>query len=219
MYKLFITGTDTNCGKTYATCKLINYLNANKITTHAIKPVASGCTEQDEHLFNEDEILLQLEQNNLGEITPWKYKSPVSPHIAALRENQFIDICKVIDFCNNFHNQHKFKTLLIEGAGGLLVPLNEKQTWLDFLIQSRIPVVLVIGMRLGCINHSLLTEAVLKNSAIETFGWIANCIDPDMLELEANIETLKNKLKTPFLGKIDYLKDFVPSDFMRQFQI
>lgn len=214
MRKIFITGTDTNCGKTYTTCKLVNYFNSKKIFSHAIKPVATGCIQQNNTLINEDEVLLNLNQQNFGEITKYKYKLPVSPHIAAFRENSFIDPNEVLNFCNSF--QDDFEILLIEGAGGLLVPINDQQTWMDFLILSKIPVILVVGMKLGCINHSLLTDLALQSNKIETIGWVANCLDPKMLELEANILTLEQKLSAPLLGKINYSGEFIPTALVLQ---
>ena len=94
--------------------------------------------------------------------------------------------------------------LLIEGAGGLMVPLNDSETWLDFLLSSRIPVILVIGMRLGCLNHALLTELALNAHRIGCVGWIANCVDENMLALSGNIKTLSEKMRLPLLATIPY---------------
>jgi dethiobiotin synthetase len=110
---------------------------------------------------------------------------------------------EIAHFClqKSFSN-HDY--LLIEGAGGLLVPLNEKETWLDFLTTMQIPAILVVGMRLGCLNHALVTDTVLKSNQIPYLGWIANCLDQNMLFLAENIATLSKKMSVPLLATVDY---------------
>jgi dethiobiotin synthetase len=208
MKQYFITGTNTDCGKTYVTCKLTAWFNQQGKKTQAIKPVSSGCFSRLGSLISEDAEQLGL--NNFDpelEINPWRFAAPVSPHIAAQYAGQQVSVQDIASFCNNKSFSH-LDQLLIEGAGGLLVPLNEKETWLDFLLLTKIPVILVVGMRLGCINHALLTDAVLKANNIISLGWIANCLDESMLALEENIETLVSKLSLPFIGKVGYREDF-----------
>jgi dethiobiotin synthetase len=203
MKRYFITGTDTDCGKTYVTTRLINYFPK----AAAIKPIASGCLEIENQLVNSD--AQQLQQNSglsLDVINPWRFKSPVSPHIAAYREGSCLSITEVADYCLNLQLDDIDK-LFIEGAGGLMVPLNDHETWLDFLKCTEIPVILVVGMKLGCINHALLTEAVLHANQINCVGWIANCLDPNMKELLANIATLNQKLESPLLARVAFASD------------
>lgn len=200
MKRFFITGTDTDCGKTYVTGKLLQHLQR----AEAIKPVASGCSVINEELINSDaEHLIQYCSISMEQINPWRFSMPVSPHIAAFHENKRLSARDIADYCLNLQVDN-VDTLLIEGAGGLLVPLNEKETWIDFLKYSEIPVILVVGMKLGCINHALLTELALNAHNIDCEGWIANCIDPDMLALVENIDTLKNKMKMPLLATIPF---------------
>jgi dethiobiotin synthetase len=207
MKKYFITGTDTDCGKTYIT----NQLNKAIKASAAIKPVASGCEEIAGQLLNSDAL---IHQNHSGLpmdlINPWRFRSPVSPHLAAKEAGNNLDIQTIASYCLNF-TAPNVETLFIEGAGGLMVPLNEKGTWLNFLKLTEFPVILVVGMKLGCLNHALLTQAVIELNQIECIGWIANCIDPEMLMLDSNIETLKQELNFPLLGVAPYNKGI--SDF------
>lgn len=204
MKSYFIVGTDTNCGKTYTTCQIVRFLKDQQKQVLALKPIASGCVEQNGELINEDVISLQQANENTSfNISPWRYREPVSPHIAASIEGEQISTQEIVDFCTNkqFSN---LDYLLIEGAGGLMVPLNEQDTWIDFLLKSQISVILVVGMRLGCLNHALLTAHALKNYGITCVGWIANMIDPAMLFYESNLKTLEQRLEWPLLAKISY---------------
>lgn len=202
MKRYFITGTDTDCGKTYVTRQLITYYT----NAMAIKPVASGCNIINGKLVNSD--AQQLVKNDLRpeEINPWRFNLPVSPHISAQRDGKSVELSELVDYCIQF-NVPGVDSLFIEGAGGLMVPLNNQHTWIDFLARTNIPVLLVVGMKLGCINHALLTESVLRSRGIACVGWIANCIDPQMLELEENIATLTRMLTAPLLTVVDYQGD------------
>ncbi|MBI2786171.1 MAG: dethiobiotin synthase [Legionella longbeachae] len=200
MKRYFITGTDTDCGKTYVTARLMNYF----CSAVAIKPIASGCLEVENQIISSDAQQLQLNSPlSLDVINPWRFKLAVSPHIAAQREGIHLSATQIADYCLNFQ-WDGVKKLFIEGAGGLMVPLNESETWIDFLQISKIPVVFVVGVKLGCINHALLTEAVLQSNNIKCVGWIANCIDPNMQELIANLSTLTHKLASPLLAKVPF---------------
>ena len=200
MKRYFVTGTDTDCGKTYATAELIAHF-PNSV---AIKPVASGCITIGDSLVSSDAMEL-VKNNGLGvaEINPWRFELPVSPHIAAEKEGQLINLSELVEYCMQFELPG-MELLFIEGAGGLMVPLNTKHTWLDFLKASGITVIVVVGMKLGCINHALLTTGILQAHNIPCAGWIANCIDPEMLVIKENIDTLISRLNVPFLGLIPY---------------
>ena len=210
MKRYFITGTDTDCGKTYVTCQLLDYFKHRGKRVIAVKPVASGCMEKEGELISED--VLHLERHNGTahvQICPWRFKSPISPHLAAEEVGERLSAQAISDFC--FDEAFiDFDYQLIEGAGGLMAPLNENETWIDFLLSSHIPVILVIGMRLGCLNHALLTELALNTHKINCAGWIANCLDKDMLALSANIQTLSEKMKSPLLATIPYEELWTP---------
>ncbi len=204
MKRYFITGTDTDCGKTYVTCQLLDDLKDNNQRAMAIKPVASGCIEQDGQLVSEDALHLQRHNGNLSQqICAWRFKLPISPHLAAREAGETVSARVVADFCND-KSFADSDYLLVEGAGGLMAPLNDDETWLDFLSYSQMPVILVVGMRLGCLNHALLTEVALKSHQIAFVGWIANCLDQEMQALSENIATLSQKLSGPLLATIPY---------------
>ncbi|ARB91136.1 dethiobiotin synthase [Legionella longbeachae] len=209
MRRYFITGTDTDCGKTYVTARLVDYF----FNAAAIKPVASGCIEIENQLISHDAQLL-IKNNNfdLDLINPWRFKLPISPHIAAEKEGVRLSITEIADYCLNL-NMEGVEQLFIEGAGGLMVPLNYDETWIDWLKITQIPVVVVVGIRLGCINHALLTEAALNAHKIECIGWIANCIDPNMQALSENIDTLVHKLESPLLATVPFESNLLDLHF------
>lgn len=200
MKRYFITGTDTNCGKTYVTCQFLNGLNQRQKRALALKPVASGLVEHNNLFYNEDVALLQQHNRHSSRlINGWQFPSPVSPHLAAKEADVTLSVEAIAAFCLDKQYEH-LDYLLIEGAGGLLVPLNDQETWLDFLKLTQIPVILVVGMRLGCLNHALLTDFVLKVEQIPCMGWVANCLDQEMKKLAENIDTLKSKMHIPLLA-------------------
>ena len=165
-----------------------------------IKPVATGCDIRDGVLSSEDVRALSKQNppSNFS-INPWKYHLPVSPHLADFK----VSAQDIVEFSY----QKSFSTLdvlLIETAGGLMAPINDTETWIDFLTLSRLPVIFVVGMRLGCLNHAMLTEQVLRSHGIHCAGWVANCIQPDMLKREENIHTLHSRLKSPWLTTVSY---------------
>ncbi|AHE67398.1 dethiobiotin synthase [Legionella oakridgensis] len=204
MKRYFITGTDTNCGKTYITCQLLHHFQQHCYNAMAVKPVASGCWQEGNERLCEDLLLLQqYNQISEQEICPWRLSLAVSPHLAAMHEQRYLSAQEITDFCYRAGCEDT-DYLFIEGAGGLMVPLNNHETWIDFLMLSQIPVILVVGMRLGCLNHALLTESVLKMHNVACAGWIANCLDKDMLMLEDNIETLSQRLHSPLLATVSY---------------
>lgn len=203
MKHYFITGTDTDCGKTYVVCQLLDWINQqHQSTAQALKPVASGCYKREGRLVSED--VLQLQQHNHDPeqvISQWLYEPPISPHLAARKKGDDLTVKKIAQFCEGFSS---YDHLLIEGAGGLFVPLNDKETWLDFLKKTGIPVILVVGIKLGCINHALLTDEVLRMHGISCFGWIANHLDASVLYPDEIIGTLMNKMTMPFLASVSY---------------
>jgi dethiobiotin synthetase len=197
----FITGTDTSSGKTYVT----QQLQAKLPHTLAIKPIASGCVWLDGSLVSEDARQLHHPSSplTLADLNPWRFEMPVSPHIAAAQAGVRIEIDELAHYCLQLQPPG-IDTLLIEGAGGLMVPLNEKESWIDFLKVTKIPVILVVGLRLGCLNHALLTQEVMEKHQLPCCGWIANCLDAEMLALEENIATLSSWLKMPLLGRVNF---------------
>lgn len=200
MKRYFITGTDTDCGKTYVTAKLVQYFSQSA----AIKPIASGCLELNNQYVSTDALALQEHCHlSLDVINPWRFKLPISPHLAAKEEGYSLSVAEIADYCLNLELDG-IEQLFIEGAGGLMVPLNDNETWIDFLRLTQFPVILVVGMKLGCINHALLTATALKAYNIPCTGWIANCVDSEMLALSENIETLKELLEAPLMATLPF---------------
>lgn len=210
MKRFFITGTDTDCGKTWATCALLAHLNQDTLRAVGIKPVASGCLKQNHQLISEDALHLQKYTDlTLDAINPWRYQLPVSPHIAAKLEQKPLSVQHIADYCLEF-THHSATHLLIEGAGGLLVPLTDELFWTDFLRITQIPTILVVGIRTGCINHALLTQSALEKYNLPFQGWIANILHPDVPAIDDNLSTLYQLLRAPLLGKIRYNAGFQP---------
>lgn len=202
----FITGTDTEVGKTYVTTKLLDYFNHQGFQTAAIKPIASGAKNTENGLRNEDGLLLQKHasiQFPYDLVNPYCLLPPIAPHIALAYQKSSLTVKELLCACQPILNQTPDITL-IEGVGGWLVPLNHRETMADFAVALGFPVILVVGMKLGCINHSLLTFHHLQQSNIQIAGWIANCIDPKMNVLQENIDTLKEKLPIPLISTIPF---------------
>lgn len=192
--RFFITGTDTGVGKTYFACHFLQQLKANGQSTVALKPLATGC---DANLHNEDALLLQQAatvQLPYKEINPVAFEPPIAPHIAAARVGQKLEAASLADACKTAFS-HPADVYIVEGAGGLLVPLNDTETWLDFIRIIEAEIILVIGMRLGCLNHALLTYEAIQNSGCKFSGWVANPIDPAMPYLAENIHFLQTRFR------------------------
>lgn len=200
MKRYFITGTDTDCGKTWVTSKLLEFIS----DATAIKPVASGGQWINGELVSLDAIEIQKRTKMpLHEINPWIFETPVSPHIAAEMEGQLINVKEIAQYVLEFDDA-SHQILLVEGAGGLMVPLNATETWIDFLQLTQIPLILVVGMKLGCINHALLTQAAIELHNLQCVGWIANFKETEFLAGEQNLMTLKRKLKFPLLARMNH---------------
>jgi len=204
MPRYFIIGTDTDCGKTYVTCQLLKHLNSSHQHTLAIKPIASGGR-------GDIDALNQVQDPGTHHICRWSFESAIAPHLAAEQANQTISFDELDTFCDTKHYSNT-QTLLIESAGGLMCPLNTTSTWLDYLEHSKIPVILVVGMQLGCINHALLTNIAFQTRHINCLGWIANCVDSKMQALDKNIQTLEHKLEFPRLATLAF-GGTMPHDF------
>ena len=203
----FIAGTDTGIGKTTAAALLLNQLNAEGKRTIGLKPVASGCDATAQGLRNADALILQQHASvtlPYDTINPYAFAPPIAPHIAAQASGVTLSVNDLVQKCQKIQRAHPTSTLLIEGVGGWCVPLNDQETMADFASALGLPVILVVGMRLGCINHTLLTWASIKQAGVPTAGWIANQIDPNLLAYQENIQTLKSRLDAPLRQVIPY---------------
>ncbi len=201
----FITGTDTNVGKTYVACKLIQQYVEQGYKVIGMKPVAAGCELVEGKWVNEDVLKLEQASNvsALRElINPYSFKEAIAPHIAAEKAGVEIKI-EVI--------QQAFDALatmadiaIVEGAGGFLVPLNEKESVADLAAALNIPIILVVGMKLGCINHTLLTVEAIKARNLTLHGWVANQTEPSMPCYDENVATIIQKLRMDCLASYLY---------------
>ena len=209
MHSFFITGTDTNIGKTAITCSLIAKCIEEGFRAGGMKPVAAGCHIENGYMISDDVKKIIEVSNvdlNIKEINPYSFEPPIAPHIS-FKSNE-IDINLIKKYLRSFEN--KMDYLFIEGVGGYAVPLTETFTTADLVENLDIPVILVVGMKLGCINHALLTVESILNKKQKLCGWVANRIDGDMQAYEENFSFLKEKIKAPCLGEVPYFKDFDP---------
>lgn len=201
----FITGTDTGVGKTYVTCALLRAIAEKGLLVAGYKPVAAGGVLKEGVLLNEDaEALLAASSLLLSysEVNPICLSAPVSPHIAAALESCAIDIDGLVRGAKDL--QLKADVVLAEGAGGWRVPLTERDSVSDFGKKLSWPVLLVVGMRLGCINHARLTLEAMLADQVEVVGWVANYVDPELLCSEKVLETLEGALSVPLLVYSDF---------------
>jgi dethiobiotin synthetase len=198
----FITGTDTGVGKTLVSCALLHAFAAQGKRVAGFKPVAAGCDDDD---HNEDALRLRAAssmQATYGQINPYCFPHPIAPHLAARHAGARIDFPRIEASYHELAGQSD--EVIVEGAGGFCVPLNEKLDIADMVKQLDLPVILVVGMRLGCINHALLTVRVIADYQLECAGWVANVLEADMPSLQENIETLRERIAAPLLGVIPY---------------
>jgi dethiobiotin synthetase len=192
----FITGTDTDVGKTHVACQLITQYVAQGYKVVGMKPVAAGCELVDGEWVNADVQKLTAASNVKAPrelVNPYCFNEPIAPHLAAKNAGVEINIEKVA------HAYHQLTTMadvvIVEGAGGFLVPLNKNQILADLAALLNIPIILVVGIKLGCINHALLTVEAIKARGLRLHGWVANHIDPNMAMQQENIETIAAQLK------------------------
>lgn len=206
MQQYFIAGTDTDVGKTYVTQKLLLAANAVGLSTLGYKPIAAGCEKQGGQWVNDDAIKLQTASSikvPLQEINPIAFPPPVAPHIAAAEQNIVISAEAVAVGLQQLQT-YRPDVLLMEGAGGWRLPINRSEFLSDVVKKLELPVIVVVGMRLGCINHALLTIEAIKRDKLPIKGWIANRIDHEMLRYQENLTTLKQRISEPLLAEVPF---------------
>lgn len=194
----FVTGTDTEVGKTLISCALLHGFAEQELRVVGFKPVAAGCDEQD---HNDDAQRLRAASNVLasyGQVNPYCFTQAVAPHLAAQFAGIRINLDRIVTSYCELESQADI--VIVEGAGGFRVPLNETQDSVDLARQLKLPIILVVGMRLGCLNHALLTIDAIANSRLKLAGWVANCVDGTMPMLNENIAALQQRIKAPLLG-------------------
>lgn len=207
----FVTGTDTDVGKTQIAAGLLHLANAQGISTIGLKPVSAGCEKTEGGLRNPDALLLQSVSSvklPYEQINPVALIEPVSPHIAAQKEKRTLSADRLAGFCRSSFRMADFT--LIEGAGGWRVPINSSETMADLVRVLQAPVILVVGMRLGCLNHALLTLEAIRQDGLPLVAWVANSVDANMRALNENIHTLQQRIPAPCLGVVPFMDQPTP---------
>lgn len=201
--RYFIAGTDTDAGKTYVANALLKEAAKQGLSTLGLKPVAAGSELFDGREANDDALALQSASTvkpSYDLVNPVLLKRPMAPHLAAEDEGKRITVQTLAGYCRGAWMSAPAEFTLIEGAGGWRVPLNARESLAGLAIELQLEVILVVGMKLGCLNHALLTAETIARDGCKLAGWVANTIDHDMLELERNIQSLQARLPAPLLG-------------------
>ena len=209
---LFITGTDTDVGKTVVACGFLAAANQQGLRTAAIKPVAAGCEVTEQGMTNSDALQLQAAASHklpYQQINPIALEPAIAPHIAAAEAAVQLSASRLVGYCRGV-SLMPVEMVVVEGAGGWRVPINSRETLADVARELNCAVILVVGMRLGCLNHALLTMEAIRRDGLQIAGWVANILDTEMPRLQENIDTLKQCINEPCLGTVPRLDDLSP---------
>jgi dethiobiotin synthetase len=198
----FLTGTDTEVGKTFAACALLHAARARGLSTLAMKPVAAGVDAAGRNEDVERLIAASSVKAARALVNPYCFDRPIAPHLAAADEGRDIDAGAIVAAYRQLAPQAAF--MLVEGVGGFRVPLGEDLDTADLATRLGLPVIVVVGLRLGCLNHALLTAEAIATRGLALAGWIANRIDPDMPKWHENVEALRARLTAPLLGVLPW---------------
>jgi dethiobiotin synthetase len=199
----FITGTDTDVGKTYIASSLVKHFCQQGLQVVGMKPVAAGSELVNGRLLNSDVIELIKASNvdaDLALINPYVFAPAIAPHIAAEQAAIKVSLDNIQQSFDAL--QAKADVVVVEGAGGFRVPINRQETMADLAVKLNLPVILVVGVRLGCINHALMTAGSIRAAGLNLVGWVANRIDQHMPAIEENIATLKAMIKAPCIADV-----------------
>lgn len=203
----FVTGTDTDVGKTYVSVRLIEDLVGRGQSVGVMKPIAAGGQLLDGKLVNGDALALMRAsgtKQSYASVNPYLFDEPISPHISAAKLDVEIDIESLF---NDFQEiQSLYDRVLVEGAGGWATPLSNSLTMADLAVKLNIPVVLVVGLKLGCLNHAELTQRAIQASGLTLAGWVANALDPEMPYMRENIEYLIQSFDCPLIAQLSHKK-------------
>ena len=203
MYRAwFVTGTDTEIGKTHACCALLHALRLRGFQAVGMKPVAAGTdatgrNDDVERLLAASTVLVKREEAN-----PYLFAQPIAPHVAAADAGVKIDLDTILTSYRQLAS--RAEAVVVEGVGGFCVPLDEQVDTGDLAVALNLPVIMVVGLRLGCINHALLTAEAIAARGLSLAGWIGNCIDPEMARRQETVDTLTRRLRAPLLGVLPY---------------
>lgn len=217
---IFVAGTDTGVGKTLIACALLHGFAARGLRVAGMKPVAAGAVLRAGGWRNDDVTALCAAANveaPLAAVNPYCFAPPVAPHIAAREAGAKISMAVIRRGYARL--ARGADVVVVEGAGGLLVPLGRRLDVVDIPARLALPVVLVVGLRLGCLNHALLSVALLQARGLRLAGWIGNCIDPAMARVPQNLETLRARIKAPLLGVVRHADNPRPERVVRTLDI
>ncbi len=207
MNTFFITGTDTDVGKTVTTRLILEKLSAAGKRSLGIKPISAGCEVTASGLRNDDALHLQEASSvkvDYEVVNPITFKDPIAPHLAAAKQGYDLTLYRLQD-CLDEAKRQEPSYLLIEGAGGWRLPLNSKgQFYSDFALQNQMQVIMVVGMRLGCLNHAVLTYQAIKNDGLKCVGWVANQLSDNMLCYQENLDSLTALLPIPLIAEVPF---------------
>jgi dethiobiotin synthetase len=213
MHGLFVTGTDTGCGKTEISLGLMAALQATGLKVLGMKPVASGCARGPDGLRNDDALRLRMQGSSeapYGLVNPYAFAPPIAPHIAAGEAGVEIGLPTIEQAYRALAGEAD--QVIVEGVGGWRVPLGPTLFVSDIPKALGLPVIVVVGLRLGCINHALLTVESIQSTGGVLVGWVGNQIDPTMLSRDANLATLAALIDAPCLGVLPWLETPTPSE-------
>jgi dethiobiotin synthetase len=205
----FITGTDTDVGKTTIAAGLLRAARLAGLSTAAVKPVAAGCELTADGLRNSDALALLAECSEplrYAEVNPVALAPAIAPHLAAAEVGISLDVLTLTTAVQAVLAKQADFTL-VEGAGGWRVPLHDSATLAHLAVALQLPVILVVAVRLGCINHALLTVEAIERDGLQVAGWVANLLEPQMPRLEENIASLEARLRAPCLGRVPRLSE------------
>lgn len=212
--RYFIAGTDTDVGKTFVAAALLRAAQNQQVRCFGLKPIAAGAetvTQGGDSSGMANADALQLMQHSsvtlsYEQVNPVLLQQPIAPHIAAAREGRSLTVDRLAGYCRGAL-MTPADLVLVEGAGGWRVPLNRSQSMADLARELNLPVILVVGMRLGCLNHALLSAEAIVADGLPLAGWVANRVDPEMSCYAENLDTLKSQLRAPLLAEIPYLPE------------
>jgi len=202
----FVTGTDTGVGKTLISAALLHTFAGRGLRAVGMKPVAAGCEWRDGVAYWDDVDQLRAAANvdaAQALVNPYRFEPAIAPHIAAAQAGVTIRLDVIVRACDALHA--RADVVIVEGAGGFRVPLNDREDMADLARALALPVILVVGMRLGCINHALLSAEAIRHAGLPLAGWVANRIDPAMAQFDASLAALQQRLDTPLLGVVPWL--------------
>jgi dethiobiotin synthetase len=203
--QLFVTGTDTGVGKTRVAAALCAAFAARGLRVAAMKPVASGCVRTSVGLRNEDALALIAAANtpaDYADVNPYAFEPAIAPHLAAAQAGTSIEE-SILDDARERLARH-CDLLIVEGAGGWLVPLDARRCFADLAVRWRLDVIVVVAMRLGCLNHALLTQEAIAARGLRLAGWVANRVERDFEPLAENLAYLRTAIDAPCLGMLPY---------------